>query len=249
MTNRRIWFALLLIMVAGCKKEPSSREGQTKEEAHVETKTAETGSAGIDVNRPQDILERTDANIFRWVDISTFGPSGSSLTRIARAVNIDEWPQSNIRRTAPLFDVSLLDHPEWVKRVNDSFGFLSLFDGVWGYQSWRGGDGTGKNNFLRVYIYLAPSSQAAHEICMLGTMTPLPPESWIGHYSKATGLNDLGDLSFDRFSSSRTDRRVEFFRNNLYVDIRGTGVFLDEVLPLGRKLDRLIQQQPVLTYE
>ena len=84
---------------------------------------------------------------------------------------------------------------------------------------------------------------------MLGTMTPLPSEAWIWHYSKATGPNDLGDLSFDRFSSSRTDRRVEFFRDNLYVDIRGTGVFLDEVLPLARKLDNLIKQQPVLTYE
>ncbi|MBA7660106.1 hypothetical protein ES703_68105 [subsurface metagenome] len=240
------------VAVASCQKEPPSHEREAKEETPAETKAATelgTGPAVADISKSAYIPSVADGNTFHWIDINTLEPMGPQLIKIAKHVNIDRWPQSNVRRTAPLFDVSLLDRPTRASRVNNSFSFLLLRDGVWGYQDWHGDDGAGKKNWLWVRIYLSPHSQAAHEICMLGTMTPLPAESWIWHYSKASGPNDLGDLSFDRFSSSRTGRTVEFFCDNLYVKIRGTGVFVDEVLPLAYKLDKLIQQRPALTYE
>lgn len=251
MTKRRIWLVLCTLAVASCQKEPPSHEREAKEETAAETKIVPelgTGSAVSDISKPACIPSVTDGNTFHWIDINTRESMGPQLIEIAKRVNIIRWPQSNFRRTAPLFDVSLLDRPTRASRVSNSLWFLPLRDGVWGYQDWDGDDGAGKKNWLWVRIYLSPHSQAAHEICMLGTMTPLPAEAWIWHYSRASGPNDLGDLAFDGFSSDHMDRTVEFFRDNVYFKIRGAGVFVDEVLPLAWKLDKLIQLRSTLTY-
>ncbi len=107
------------------------------------------------------------------------------------------------------------------------------------------------SGWIQLKVAVTPSCRAAQEWLLYnGIVNSLPIEAAIYTYSRADRPDDLGTVSFvRRRSGGRASTSVHFVRDNICVLIRAKGDFVDEALPLARKIDALILQQPELTYE
>lgn len=94
---------------------------------------------------------------------------------------------------------------------------------------------------LFVDMCCAPDALTAQEFLIgLASNTSMPTEGVMSYFSKASRLDGLGDVAFNH-------GWLMFVRGNIAVAIRGDGQLKDEVLPLARKIDSMIQKQTVLT--
>ncbi len=216
------------------------------------------------------------------------------LTSIGKKSGLEKWPKSNILRTSPRIDKSLLLNPGLITRENISYPpglFIEGTQGVlcewhWDYfiknpdplptdlpeeqKKWlleHIPSGVKKDpNLIKEYldknveryrkskedrlvgsifmkVCVALDSQTANEYLIYDlAMTQLPNEAVEYYFSSARNrLEGLGTIAFSG--------PIRFVRDNIAVIIDARGELAGEALPLAQKIDALIQQQPVLTYQ
>jgi hypothetical protein len=96
---------------------------------------------------------------------------------------------------------------------------------------------------LRVDICRAPDANTAQEFLIsLASLTPLPTGLVTSHFSNEARMEGLGNVAFNR-------GWLTFVRDNIAVAIKADGRMEQETVPLAKKIDALIQKQPVLTKE
>jgi hypothetical protein len=100
-----------------------------------------------------------------------------------------------------------------------------------------------------VEMCLTPNSKAAGEY-LLSKMVActMPLDAIVKQHLATEKIPNLGILNFVKTNGNRFTI-IEFVRDNIAVIIDARGEFTDEGLALARKIDDLIKQQPVLTYE
>ncbi len=95
---------------------------------------------------------------------------------------------------------------------------------------------------MELKVVTAPSCRAAQEYLIWeSTQCSLATHAVASAFRPEKRLMGLGTIGFRRGPILRS------VRDNICVIIRGTGDFGKEVLPLAKKIDGLIQKQPVLT--
>ena len=222
------------------------------------------------------------------------------IDAVAKAVNFQEWAQTEIRYVAPVINKSLLARPGLVIRESTSYNQVQFRQIPWGKCKWSWGHliESGQQlptelppereakllarlapelrsdpDYVREYlkrkldryreskrysldgemfveVCLAPSSRAAQEYLLtMMTQNTMMTEKLTQMYSSAERPQALGTISFLTESTKKDDICVQFVRANLCISIRAKGSFADEALPLARKIDSRIVQQPVLTYQ
>ena len=93
---------------------------------------------------------------------------------------------------------------------------------------------------ISVEIVVAPSSRAAHEYFLWRmTTNTMDTKLMVRLYSKNKKVPGLGTMNIGG----------DFIRDNVLVLIRTDGQFSTEALPLAKKTDSAIKQQPPLTYQ
>ncbi len=94
---------------------------------------------------------------------------------------------------------------------------------------------------LEVNVCCALDAVTAQEF-LIGfvSISCLPTEGVVSHFSKASRMEGLGDVAFKHTS-------LMFARGNIAVAITGNRQLEEESLPLARKIDSMIQKQTALT--
>lgn len=212
------------------------------------------------------------------------------VNSVSKNVELEKWPKSNILRSAPKIDKTLLSNPALV--TEETFSYVpDLFEDVtkgvllrWHlkrsvenldlptelpkenkewlmehipthikddpnlieeyleqnferYKKSRMNISTGS---IRIKVCVAPDSQTANEYLIYArSLTPLPTEAVKGYFSSQNRLEGIGTIAFSR--------PIMFVRDNIAVIIDARGELASEGLPLAKKIDALIQKQPVLT--
>jgi len=99
-----------------------------------------------------------------------------------------------------------------------------------------------RSGAISMDLFVAPCARAAQEWMIYKmSINSLPVEALKG-YAKDLKTGDLGTVSFIRKST------VWFVRDNICVRIHGEGEWAEGILPLARKIDTLIVNQPALSY-
>lgn len=81
--------------------------------------------------------QQTSPEGFKWLEIQR-DYEKSRIEAVETAVNFQDWPKTEIRRTAPEIDKSLISKPELITRQNISYQAISFGGSTWGQcsQSW-----------------------------------------------------------------------------------------------------------------
>ena len=179
----------------------------------------------------------------------------TSFLSLREMVGLDRWPRTNVLRAAPCVDVintQLLSQPDLINRQYQTFGYAQRFtDGTW-----PGGEGRWDWSHVRkrvdgelhIRICVAPSTQAAYEYLIAhASNSNMPPEGIASFFGDSHRIAGLGTLGFGGASTKWADAR--FVRDNIAVEIRGHGDLSGEVLPLARKIDAILLQQPARSRE
>ena len=75
----------------------------------------------------------------------------------------------------------------------------------------------------------------------------LPDEAIVYQFADESIVSDLGTIGY--LSDARGSDSICFIRDNIAVIIRGHGEFEREVVDIAQKIDTMLLQQPLLTYE
>jgi len=104
---------------------------------------------------------------------------------------------------------------------------------------------------LRVDMCRAPDANTAQDFLIgLWSNTTMVTSAVIGFFSPGSRIEGLGNVAFRRqMDYPEAHDTLMFIRDTLAVHIRGDDRLADEALPLAKKIDALIQEQPVLTKE
>jgi hypothetical protein len=96
---------------------------------------------------------------------------------------------------------------------------------------------------LMVDVCRAPDANTAQEFLIsLRSNTQMPTEGIVWDFSTERRIEGLGDVAFNR-------GWLMFVRDNIAVAIRGEGQLEQEAMILAKKMDAMIQKQPVLKKE
>lgn len=100
---------------------------------------------------------------------------------------------------------------------------------------------------LRVCV--APNSEVANAYLIERWQgCSLPTESIVSSFSESNRIKDIGTIGFIVGASDKY-AHIQFVRDNIAIVIDARGELAVEGLPLAKKIDSLILQQPVSTYE
>jgi hypothetical protein len=101
---------------------------------------------------------------------------------------------------------------------------------------------------VQIELTATPSSNAAREFMISRmTLSTLPPEMIIHLYTNAERPQALGDLSFSIASRADDQAQIKFIRDNIYVEVRAQDTLTADALPIAKKIDRMIMEQPILS--
>jgi hypothetical protein len=102
---------------------------------------------------------------------------------------------------------------------------------------------------LRLSVCVGPNSQVAYDYLILQctSYSSFPSDLVIAEFSDSNKLEGLGTTAFGRVGLR--GGRIMFVRDNIAVYITTHGDMAAEALPLARKIDALILQQPSRTRE
>ncbi|NLW83098.1 MAG: hypothetical protein GXY41_01640 [Phycisphaerae bacterium] len=101
---------------------------------------------------------------------------------------------------------------------------------------------------IDISIVNAPSPQAAFEYLIVhASSSTLPDEAIVYQFADESIVSDLGTIGY--LSDARGSDSICFIRDNIAVIIRGHGEFEREVVDIAQKIDTMLLQQPLLTYE
>lgn len=101
---------------------------------------------------------------------------------------------------------------------------------------------------LNIEVCLTPGSRAAREYLLAAmTESSMPTRSLAAIYSAVKRETALGTMNLMIENRDKARADLHFIRGNVYIALRASGCFADEVLPLARKIDARIVKQSSLT--
>ncbi len=195
--------------------------------------------------------ETEPPTIFQWLRV-TPSSGAARLETVARTVEFQRWPQTEVRYLAPSVDKSLLLKPDLVNQELTSYGLIQFGSDYWGQRrlKCRRLVENRLEGEMFVRVSLAPNSRAAQEYLLhVMTENAMDVESLVSMYSMAEQPQRLGSVSYLIGSQENNDICVLFVRANLCINIRAKGCFADEALPLARKIDYTLVLQSPLGYQ
>jgi hypothetical protein len=191
---------------------------------------------------------------------------------VGKAVDFENWPQSEKLRVAPTISRELLLHPESVNAefISCSTPLTESDTTASGWTWYRRTLPTKESLsdsldrlFRRVlhrpqppkrYQYLGSigvrlvvgTSSRSVQKNMLSRMSAsnMGASAIAASWIRRKGPEGLGDVSF-----VRNNEEVMFVHDNIFVEVQAGGCFAGEAIQLAYKIDQLIQKQPAYTYE
>lgn len=189
---------------------------------------------------------------FRFETLRAEPSLAQRAASVAQAVGYGAWPRTEELYLPPPVGRSLLDPRIGIRDESRSCTTVQVAEEPWGHCVWSFRSAAAKREApatesLDIEITLAPSARGAQELLLSGladNMLDLRALSEL--YAAAKRPEGLGDAALLVERPDGSEARLSFARANVLVRIRGFGVWREQVVPVGRRLDeQLLQQQPL----
>jgi hypothetical protein len=174
---------------------------------------------------------------------------------LAAVLGFANWPRPAELYAAPAVSRALFAEPARVSEEVRScttvrFGNEPWERCVWSWKALGEERRPAAADALDLEITLTPSSRAAQEYLLTVLAdNMMDTATLVKLYGAAKRPEGLGDVAILIEPPNGSDARLSFTRANVVLRIRGYGALRDEVLPLARRLDERLLDQPSLTLE